>query len=99
MSTSQIPAIKLAMFTYFTDVADVAPELLTDGSVLVENLGIDSLSLIEMLWDVEEKFGVHIDDVAALKGMSVDQIAEYISRQLPADLPAAAAAALAAPAV
>ena len=38
---------------------DLQPEGLTDGATL-ESLGIDSLGTIELLWLVEEKFGVEL---------------------------------------
>jgi len=84
MSTPAHPlaAIKEAMFTYFTQTAGLAPETVSDGSVLVESLDLDSLAIIEMLWDVEEKFGVHIDDVASLKNMSLDQVADVLAQAL-----------------
>ncbi len=96
---TQIAAIKQAMFTYFTQTAGLSPEAVSDGSQRIENLDIDSLSMIEMLWDVEEKSGVHIDDVAALKDMTLDQIAEFIALQLPADVAAPSAAVVTAQAV
>lgn len=98
-NVNQVAAIKQAMFTYFTEVAGLSAESVSDGSQRIENLDLDSLSMIEMLWDVEEKSGVHIDDVSALKDMTLDQIAEFIAEKLPADVVAAGTAAVVAPAV
>lgn len=33
-----------------------------DGMDLKEDLNVDSLSMIETVWDVEEKLGIHIDE-------------------------------------
>ncbi len=96
---TQIAAIKQAMFTYFTETAGLSPAAVSDGSKRIEDLDIDSLSMIEMLWDVEEKSGVHIDDVGALKDMTLDQIAAFIAQQLPVEAVAPSGAALVAPAV
>ena len=82
MSTVQIHDVKKAMMDYFIGTAGVAPEQLQDGAVMVESLGIDSLTMIEMLWDVEEKFGVHIESLTELKDKSLDQLAAYITEQL-----------------
>ena len=38
---------------------DLQPECLTDSATL-ESLGIDSLGTIELLWLVEEKFGIEL---------------------------------------
>lgn len=50
------------------DVADVPASRVTGDKVLVDDLDVDSLSLIEVLTVVEERFGIKIvdDEVASI---------------------------------
>jgi acyl carrier protein len=84
---THLPAteVKNAMIEYFVNSAGLPPEAVSSGDVKVEDLGIDSLSMIEMLWEVEEKYGLRVEDIKVLKGMTIDGMAEYISGLLPAD--------------
>jgi len=60
--------------TFLLDAVGVKPELLDNPSLKLEDLGVDSLSAAEMLFEVEDKFGVNIEDVSALKSMTVSQV-------------------------
>jgi acyl carrier protein len=83
MDPIQTNEVKDMMVEYFVDHAGVSKEALASGDVKIESLGIDSLSMIEMLWVVEEKTGVHIDDMHALKDMTLDMLAEFIGKLVP----------------
>ena len=81
--TTVTPAdVKHAMVKYFVDSEGVPAEALADGNVVIETLNIDSLSMIEMLWVLEEKYGVRVEDLEPLKGTTLDGAAEYITSKL-----------------
>ncbi len=45
---------------------------------LVEDLGADSLDAVEIMFALEEKFGLEIDDEAALQMKTVGDLVNYI---------------------
>lgn len=45
---------------------------------LVEDLGADSLDAVEIMFALEEKFGMEIDDDAALQLKTVGDLVKYI---------------------
>ncbi len=50
---------------------DFVPELVTAESSLVDDIGLDSLDVVEFLLGLEEKFGVTISDDEAEKVFTV----------------------------
>lgn len=74
-----IQHIKELMTGYLVSTAGVPAESLKDGSTKVESLGIDSLELVEMLFEVEDKFGVRVENMALLKDMTIDTMAEFLA--------------------
>jgi acyl carrier protein len=47
---------------------------LADPSVRVQDLGIDSLGMIEMLFEVEDKYGFHVEDPMRYGQMTLDEL-------------------------
>ena len=56
------------------DADDVTP-----SAELVNDLGINSLELADLVMLCEDKFGVEIDDEEAQKFVTVGDVAEYLS--------------------
>ena len=54
---------------------------ITEDSRLIEDLGADSLDMVEMLMTLEDEFGVSIPDEDALNLKTVSDIAKYISKK------------------
>lgn len=52
----------------------------TDPDTTLEALGIDSLGVIELLFEVEEAFGIRIDPDSAQSLRTVGEVAEHIDR-------------------
>jgi acyl carrier protein len=65
------------------------PSVITPESTL-ESLGLDSLDLIELLFDVEDEFHIRIpqDGGSALKTATVQDIVESIKALVPEEMPA-----------
>jgi acyl carrier protein len=57
---------------------DVDPTLITMDTNIVEDLGADSLDLVELIMTVEEEFNIVITDDNVEQFVSVRQIVDYI---------------------
>jgi len=51
------------------------------GSLLVEDLGLDSFGSVEVAFEMEEKFSLKIPDEAVYKAKTVKDIVDYIAEQ------------------
>ena len=59
---------------------DVSPEEVTPTASFVEDLGADSLDVVELVMAFEEEFGVEIPDDAAEKITTVKDAIDYIEQ-------------------
>ncbi len=59
---------------------NVAPEEVKPESKFVEDLGADSLDVVEMIMALEEKFEIEIPDSDAEKIQSVQDVVDYIEK-------------------
>ena len=69
----------------FEDVRDVVVEQLSVSpdqvkldSKIIEDLGADSLDVVELVMALEEKFGIEIPDSESEKLVSIKDVVEYI---------------------
>lgn len=60
------------------EVADVAPEDVTPEKSFVDDLDVDSLSMVEVAMAVEEKFGANIPDDKLSELKTVGDAIDYI---------------------
>jgi len=56
------------------------PEQITMNSRLVEELGADSLDVVELIMAFEDEFGISLPDEEIAKMKSVGDIVNYISK-------------------
>jgi acyl carrier protein len=59
------------------DLNEVVPE-----ASFVDDLGADSLDLVELIMSMEEEFDVEISDEDAEKLVTVKDVLEYVKRQM-----------------
>jgi acyl carrier protein len=57
---------------------DVKPEQVTPEAKFVEDLGADSLDIVELIMALEEEFGHEIPDEEAEKLLTVGDVVKYI---------------------
>ena len=69
----------------FEDVIDVVVEQLSVSpdqvkldSKIIEDLGADSLDVVELVMALEEKFGIEIPDSESEKLVSIKDVVDYI---------------------
>jgi len=60
----------------------VSPEDVTEDASFVEDLGADSLDVVELVMALEEEFDLKISDEDAEKIATVRDAVEYIANQL-----------------
>ena len=63
---------------YMTDEVD--PNSITLESSVRDDLGLDSLAVVEMVLDVEMKFDVEVDDDDAQSLQTVGDIVKYVEQ-------------------
>ena len=59
---------------------EVDPETITPDTNLLDDLGADSLDVVELIMSVEGEFGIVIDDEAASNLLTVRQIVDFIEK-------------------
>jgi acyl carrier protein len=63
---------------YLTTTAGVDPAKFEDANLMVADLGLDSLGLVEMLFEVEDRFGFQISDPMRFQAMSFNEMVAAI---------------------
>ena len=74
----------MAVFHQVKDVVveqlSVSPDAVKLESKIIEDLGADSLDVVELVMALEEKFGVEIPDSEAEKLISINDVVTYIEK-------------------
>jgi acyl carrier protein len=60
----------------------VTPEKVTDSAHFVDDLGADSLDIVELVMAFEEKFGIEIPDEDSQQLTTVGKAVEYLEKKL-----------------
>lgn len=59
---------------------NISPERLADPSIKMTDLGLDSLGVVEMLFEVEDRYGIHVDDVMQFQNMTLNQVVAHMEQ-------------------
>ena len=59
---------------------ELDPESVTMDTNLVDDLGADSLDVVELIMELEDEFGVAISDEDAAQLYTVGRIVDYLER-------------------
>ena len=62
-----------------SDQLRIDPARIEESTNLVDDLGVDSLDVAEMLMTIEDKYGVAVPDEDAIKLKTVKDITDYIT--------------------
>ena len=57
---------------------EVSPDTITLDTNLVDDLGADSLDVVELIMSIEDEFGVSISDEEAANLVTVQRIVDYV---------------------
>jgi acyl carrier protein len=66
------------------DLLGVEPEKVTPDADFRQDLGADSLDLVELIMEFEERFGGTISDEDAQRIKTVGQVVDYIEQRMTA---------------
>ena len=72
--------IREGLASILEEVADVSPADVTDEKSFVDDLDVDSLSMVEVAMAAEEKFGVKIPDDEVQNLKTVGDAVSYIEK-------------------
>ncbi|GAB1689002.1 acyl carrier protein [Krasilnikovia sp. M28-CT-15] len=64
------------------DVVEVPAESITDDQLLIDDLDVDSLSLVEIMMLVEEQLGVKLDDESVAELRTVGDVVARVESSL-----------------
>lgn len=67
---------------YLVDTAGVDASKLQQSDLMVADLGLDSLSLVEMLFEVEDRFGFQISDPMRFQSMRFADMVQAIEDEV-----------------
>ena len=59
---------------------ELDPASITMDTNLIDDLGADSLDVVELIMELEDEFGIAISDEAAAELYTVGRIVEYIEK-------------------
>ncbi len=59
---------------------ELDPETVTLETNLIDDLGADSLDVVELIMELEDEFGVTISDEAAAELYTVQRIVDYLEK-------------------
>ena len=59
---------------------EVSPDTITLDTNLFDDLGADSLDVVELIMSIEDEFGVSISDEEAANLVTVQRIVDYVEK-------------------
>lgn len=77
-----IKEIEKKVIDVLADRASMDPDRVTLQSRLVDDLGLDSLDAVEMVFQIEETYGIEIPDDQIREFMTGQDILTYLSGRL-----------------
>ena len=80
MTTLTPDEITAGITELLAQIIEVPPAGITPQSRLAEDLGVDSLSLLELVIGIEERFGVVIPDTEVAGLERVEDATTYVAR-------------------
>lgn len=68
--------------TILAEQLDISEDVITVESLIVEDLGADSLDAIDIVMSVEDEFGIEVPDEVVEKMESVNDIVTFIENNI-----------------
>jgi acyl carrier protein len=75
--------IRSALAEILQEIADVQPDAVEDSKSFTDDLGVDSLSMMEVVMAAQDKFDVEIPDADVEQLKTVGDAVSYIAAKLP----------------
>ena len=58
----------------------ITPEKLADPTLKMADLGLDSLGVVEMLFEVEDRYGIHVNDAMQFQSMTLNEVVTHMEQ-------------------
>lgn len=58
----------------------ITAEKLADPDIKMTDLGLDSLGVVEMLFEVEDRYGIRVDDVMQFQQMTLGEVVAHMEK-------------------
>jgi acyl carrier protein len=65
---------------FLIEQAHIAPEKLANPDLKMLDLGLDSLGVVEMLFEVEDRYGIHIEDAVQFQHMTLSEVVAHMEQ-------------------
>ena len=65
---------------FLLERTEISREKLEDPTLKMVDLGIDSLGIVEMLFEVEDQYGIHVEDVMKFQSMTLNEVVLYMEQ-------------------
>ncbi len=59
---------------------EISPDSITMDTSLIDDIGADSLDVVELIMELEDRFGISISDENAAELTTVRRIVEYLEK-------------------
>ncbi len=77
---AKISVLRQVVETFLLSQGGITPERLADPAVKMTELGLDSLGIVEMLFEVEDRYGIRIDDVMQFQQMTLGEVVAHMEQ-------------------
>ncbi len=75
---AKISVLRQVVDTFLLSQDGITAEKLADPDVKIAELGLDSLGIVEMLFEVEDRYGIRIDDVMQFQQMTLGEVVAHM---------------------
>jgi acyl carrier protein len=65
---------------FLLERTEISAEKLADPTLKMADLGVDSLGIVEMLFEVEDQYGIHMEDVTKFQHMTLNEVVQYMEQ-------------------
>ncbi len=77
-----VKELELKLIKIVAEQLNIEEKNVTAASRFQEDLGADSLDIVELLMDIEEEFGVNISDEESERLKTIGDVVKYITTKL-----------------
>ena len=56
-----------------------------DAATTIESLGFDSLSILDLLYDIEQELDIHVEATDVMKLETIGEVADLLAKRLGSD--------------
>jgi acyl carrier protein len=77
---AKISMLRAVVDKFLLAQGGITPEKLADPDIKMSDLGLDSLGIVEMLFEVEDRYGIRVDDVMQFQQMTLNEMVAHMEQ-------------------